>query len=32
LVLGTEDLAVPLLDATEALARACVAACLATAG
>ncbi|MDI1365190.1 MAG: amino acid racemase [bacterium] len=28
LVLGAEDLAVPLIDATEALARACVAACL----
>ncbi|WP_425995854.1 aspartate/glutamate racemase family protein [Caulobacter sp. DWR1-3-2b1] len=28
LVLGAEDLAVPFIDATEALARACVAACL----
>jgi len=29
LVLGAEDLAVPFIDATEALARACVAACAA---
>lgn len=32
LVLSTEDLAVPLIDATDALARACVAACVAPSG